>query len=181
LSDADGAVDWAHWGLRSDVPVSDSRNYNHKSGVTPALKLWTDLTRPDWQTNQPVYSRFASSPIKAAWSGGTPTASQTATPTAIVWHNSDEGFTLSTPSSSTSRTLTVYVLAQNTGTTFTVSLGSSSKQNRYPVSGTAMVAQKFAVNFRSPSAGRELIMSFGPSNIELGAVLTSGILGVQLK
>ncbi len=93
---AEGASDWAHWGL------SSSNSFDHKAGVSPQISNFTRIGTNDTQRLQDNISAFT-------WSDGDPTASANGTSTGVFTYGLTNGFRLSAPADTNARTLKVYV------------------------------------------------------------------------
>ena len=93
---AEGSSDWAHWGLAS--PAS----FNHKAGVPQQISNFTKIGTNDTQQLQDNFTVFS-------WSDGTPTAGTNGTKTGVFTYGLTNGFLLTAPADTNSRTLKVYV------------------------------------------------------------------------
>lgn len=94
---AEGTADWAHWGLVTNT------TYNHKAGVSQQIGNFTKLGNNEVQ-------RYVDNLTGYSWSDGTPTASvPTNSHTGVFINGEDNGFALSVPADTTTRTLKVYV------------------------------------------------------------------------
>jgi len=93
---AEGATDWAHWGL------SSPGDFDHKAGVLQQISNFTKIGTNDTQRLQDYSSAFR-------WSNGTPTAGTNGTQTGVFIHGLTNGFLLTAPADTNSRTLKVYV------------------------------------------------------------------------
>src|SRR5262249_22212701 len=93
---SDGTGDWAHWGLNS------ANSFDHKAGVTSQISNIT-------QIGGGAINQFSNNPIAFSWSDGTPDASVTSTPTGIWVSGVGNGFQITAPADTTTRTLKVHV------------------------------------------------------------------------
>lgn len=94
-----GTVDWAHWGL------GGSNDYNHKSGVTPAISSYSQLG-----DHSPEPLACCTDPF--SWFDGTPTTSASDVIGGLMIDTDDiegDGFQLTVAADTTPQTLTVYV------------------------------------------------------------------------
>ena len=91
-----GVSDWAHWGL------TGPGGFDHRSGVTQQISNFTTLG------GAPV-QQYGNNPLSFSWTGGTPSVSATDSTTGIYIVGQNNGFQLTAPADTTSRTLTVYV------------------------------------------------------------------------
>lgn len=92
----DGASDWAHWGLATN------NWFNHKAVITQQISDYTKLG-----TN--VAQRFSDNFTAFAWSDGTPTATVAGTNVGVFTTGLTNGFEITVPADTNSRTLKVYV------------------------------------------------------------------------
>jgi hypothetical protein len=93
---AEGAADWAHWGL------SSAGSFNRKAGVAPQISNYAPI-------GTGAVLRYTNNPNLYSWTGGTPTASAANTPTGIYVVGVGNGFRITAPADATPRTLKVYV------------------------------------------------------------------------
>jgi len=93
---AQGALDWAHWGLTS------ASSFDHRAGVTQQISNFSPI-------GGGTLSRQQVSPTSYSWSNGTPTASATNTPTGVYKVGTGSGFEVTVPADTTSRTLKLYI------------------------------------------------------------------------
>src|SRR5438046_1816492 len=93
---AEGALDWAHWGLAT------TNSFDHKNGVVSQIGNHTMLG-----TNSPV--QYAINLHGYSWTGGTPTVSAANTPTGVLVTGANDGFQFTLPADATVRRLKVYV------------------------------------------------------------------------
>lgn len=110
---AQGTRDWAHWGL------TNAASFDHKAGVTQAISNFQQIG------GNPVIP-LADSPVTYTWTGGTPTASATATPTAVYTRSVGNGFQITVPASTTRQRLRIYLGAWSAKGNLTASLSDHS-------------------------------------------------------
>jgi hypothetical protein len=91
---ADGNLDWAHWGLIS------SSSFNHKSGVAQQISNFSEFG------GNPI-QQLSGYPTSISWSDGTPTESTTTT-TGVSVAGLTNGFELTIPAASYTKTLKLY-------------------------------------------------------------------------
>ncbi len=91
-----GTLDWAHWGLQN------SNSFAHKQGVAQSISTFTRIG------HAPVY-RFSNSPTTYSWSNGNPQVNIHATTTGVWTYGLHNGFQITVPADTTSRTLKLYV------------------------------------------------------------------------
>ncbi|RIK57522.1 MAG: hypothetical protein DCC63_13640 [Nitrospira sp.] len=92
----EGTTDWAHWGLTT------ASSFNHKSGVTAQISTFSTVGGGTAQ-------RFDDNPTTYTWTGGTPTASATNSPTGVYIVGLNKGFQLTVPADTTPRTVKLYL------------------------------------------------------------------------
>jgi hypothetical protein len=93
---ADGTSDWTHWGLVA------SNSFDHKTGVSPQISNFTQIGTNNVQQFSDNYTSFD-------WADGTPTTNAIATKTGVFISGFTNGFLLTAPADTRSRTLKVYV------------------------------------------------------------------------
>jgi hypothetical protein len=112
-----GATDWVHWGLTSVGDV------NRRSGATVQIGAMQPLGGGTLVRNV-----VSSGRPSMAWTGGTPTTSESGTRAGVTFEYSDavvgSGFRVSAPASeATTRTLHLYVTTSYVTATVTANLG----------------------------------------------------------
>jgi hypothetical protein len=140
---AEGSRDWVHWGVSAPTSV------NRRSGGTGEIRdLGSDRGRGRYDNN---LTRFS-------WTGGTPSATATRTPTGIYVCGQGGTFTLSVPAAPTTRTLRVYagVWAARGQLTATLAgkTATAALENR-----TTLSTNRFVLSFRAP-AGQTLKLTW---------------------
>jgi len=111
----EGTLDWKQWGLNQATDV------NHKAGVMPQISdviLVGNGKVGDDQTN----------PINFTWSDGTPSQVNGGTG-AIYISGLTHGFSITVPATTTSRTLRLYVGANQAQGLFTASLNGVARED----------------------------------------------------
>lgn len=91
----EGVLDWQHWGL------SSSNLFNRKGGITPVLPALALIGATNLNTYQDNYTAFS-------WTDGTPTVSTPPIPRGVFVYGLTNGFALSIPADTTTRTLRIY-------------------------------------------------------------------------
>ncbi len=109
----EGTADWAHWGLTTPS------TFNHKSGVTQQISNLTAIGNGSIE-------RYTNNSNLYSWTGGTPTASTTNTATGDYVIGLNNGFQITAPASTTTRTLKVYVGLYTAGGKLEARLSDSS-------------------------------------------------------
>ncbi len=92
----DGSRDWAHWGLATNSL------FNHKASVVQQISDYTKIGTNTAQRYTDNYTAFA-------WSDGTPTASVSGANIGVYTTGVTNGFEITVPADTNSRTLKVYV------------------------------------------------------------------------
>jgi len=92
---AEGIADWAHWGL------SSSASFNHKSGVPPQISNFTVVGPNNPQQYGDNYTAYS-------WTDGTPTTGTNVARTGVFVSGVNNGFTLTVPADTNTRTLKIY-------------------------------------------------------------------------
>jgi len=93
---AEGTRDWVHWGLTTNNLV------NRKAGVTPQISDFAKLG-----TN--AAERFTDNYTSFSWSDGTPAAAVGGTTTGVYTFGLNDGFEITVPADTSTRTLKLYV------------------------------------------------------------------------
>jgi len=104
--------DWAHWGYPGAFA------YEHKAGVTPTISNFTEI-------GSSAMSQDTATPITYVWTDGTPDGSVTTT-TGCTVVGVANGFYLTAPADTTSRTLVLYVEAKLAQGQLTATLSDGS-------------------------------------------------------
>ena len=93
---ADGTADWTHWGL------SNAGSFDYKTNAARQISNFTIVG-----TN--TVRQYANNATQFSWSDGTPDPAATNTPTGVFLYGDTNGFELTAPADTNSRTLQVYV------------------------------------------------------------------------
>jgi hypothetical protein len=144
----EGIVDWAHWGL------SDPFSFNHKSGVSQQISNFTLIG------NSGV-NRYLRDPNTYSWTGGTPTASALNSPNGVWTLGAGNGFQITVPASTTSRTLKLYVSASTAQGRLEASLSGGgapvyTDTSLVHTGSGANTQGVYTINFRAASSGQTL-------------------------
>jgi len=146
----EGTADWAHWGLTTTT------SFDHKKSVGQQISNYTLIG------NTAVH-QYNTNPNGYTWTDGTPTSSATNTTTGIWVNNVGNGFKITVPADTTSRTLKVYVgIWRSQGV-----LNASLSDNSAPVftdgtlvnQGNASIAV-YTINYKAASAGQKLTVTY---------------------
>jgi hypothetical protein len=92
----EGTADWGHWGLITNT------TFNHKDGVPQQVSNFTKIGDNEVQRLDDNYTGYS-------WTDGTPTISATGSKTGVFITGVANGFSLSLPADTTTRTVKVYV------------------------------------------------------------------------
>ena len=149
---AEGASDWAHWGLVS--PAS----FDHKANVPQQISNFTKIGTNDTQRLQDNFSAFT-------WSDGIPTASTNDTKTGVFTSGLTNGFLLSAPADTNSRTLKVYVGLYGGEGKFQAYLSDFSAPAYTDTSMRGLTVYdnaytNYTLDYRAASSGQMLIVKF---------------------
>jgi hypothetical protein len=152
---AEGSSDWAHWGLLTNT------SFDVKSGVPRQISNFTQLG-----TN-PV-SNYADNFTSFSWGDGTPTPSTNGTTTGIFVTGETNGFLLTVPADTQSRTLWIYVGGYGMQADFQAYLSDMSAA---PFSDTSISNEfgnsyaVYTINYSAASAGQQLIILYRSLNL----------------
>jgi hypothetical protein len=137
---AEGKQDWVHWGEESTFSLERDKDGDFKilEGAPTAPRF-----------------RHGLSPQRFSWTGGSPVDHSDGTPTGIRTCGKGNGFTLSTPASTTSRTLRLYVgvLAGSGRLSAKLSTGGGTKVGTLSQKATTMSTAVFTITYRAPKTG----------------------------
>lgn len=148
--DAEGSLDWTHWGHTAGSP------FNRKSGVTAQLSNFTNVG-----SATPV--RYDDNPHSYRWTAGTPTASATDTYTGVAVSGANNGFQLTVPADTNTRTLRLYVGATQARGRIEATLNGSAGPAYSDVSVGGPGGRSdgvYAINYRAQNAGQTLTVRY---------------------
>jgi hypothetical protein len=138
---SEGSRDWVHWGLGSTFSLE-----RKASGGFAILE------------GPPTAPRFRHglSAQKFSWLDGNPILTSDGTPTGVRTCGKGNGFTLSAPASTSSRTLRIYAgaLAGRGKLTAKLSTGGPAAVSTFTQQGTKLATTAFTVTYKAPKAGR---------------------------
>jgi hypothetical protein len=138
---AEGTRDWVHWGEQSTFSLERDKN-----GGFAILE------------GSPVAPRFkhALSPQKFSWQGGSPVDHSDGTPTGIRTCGKNNGFTVSVPAATSSRTLRLYigVLGARGRLDAKLSTGGGTSTATLEQRGNSLLTAVFVVTYRAPKNGK---------------------------
>jgi Big-like domain-containing protein len=169
---AEGTADWAHWGLIS------SNSFDHRACVPQQISNFTKLG-----ANKP--ERYADNFTAYSWSDGTPIASTNGTKTGVFTYGLTNGFLLTVPADTSTRTLKVYVGLYGAQGDFQAYLSDFSAPAYTDMSLGSVFGNAYAVytlNYAAASAGQTLTIKYTPKtlydgdfgNVTLQAATLSG-------
>jgi hypothetical protein len=148
---SEGNVDWVHWG---------DATLNRKAGVSPQLSDYTII-------GAGTVTPFPDDPRPLSWTDGAPTATSSNNTSGDYINFLGQGFSITAPADTTSRTLTVHVGGWSSGGTLTAHLSDGSAPDYTDT--TAVVGtqydRNYTLTYAAASAGQTLSVSW---------VLTSG-------
>ncbi|MGD9628399.1 MAG: peptidoglycan DD-metalloendopeptidase family protein [Pyrinomonadaceae bacterium] len=151
----DGISDWTHWGL------SGASSLNRKSGVPQKISNYVRIGTGTIQ-------QYSNNPNFYTWTGGTPTASSTNTPTGIYVIGMSNGFQITVPADTTQRTLKMYVGLWAAGGTFQASLSDGSAAaftDASMVNPSGTTNGVYTLNYKAGSSGQTLTVRWTVNTI----------------
>jgi hypothetical protein len=146
----EGTADWAHWGLGSASSV------NRKNGATQQISNFA-------QIGTGTVLQYGNSPNSFSWSGGKPTSSAANTPTGIYVIGQNNGFQITVPADTNSRTLKLYLGVWAAGGRLVAGLSDGSAQT---FSDTSVVNSSdttnvvYTLNYQSATNGQTLTVKW---------------------
>ena len=145
-----GTTDWAHWGLTT------ATSFNHKNGVVQQISNYGIL-------GSGVIQQFGNNTNSFAWTGGTPAATATNTATGVYVIGLNNGFQITVPADTTSKTLKVYVGLWSAGGRFEANLSDGSAATFVDtslVNSTGTSNRVYTINYQAGSSGQTLIIKW---------------------
>ncbi|HXI54287.1 MAG TPA: Ig-like domain-containing protein [Candidatus Saccharimonadales bacterium] len=147
----EGTADWVHWGTRTNGGLLD-----RKAGVVTQIGDYTAI-------GNGTVDRFADNYTGFSWSDGTPTATASATTTGVFIPGLTNGFELSLPADTTTRTVKVYVGLYAAKGNFQAWLSDYSAKAYADTSLSNFFGNgygAYTLNYRAASAGQTLTVHF---------------------
>jgi hypothetical protein len=143
-----GSTDWAHWGLKS------VKSFNHKKGGKQQISAAPVGHAP--------VRRFDNSPTKYSWTDGTPHAQVQDTTTGVWTYGVHNGFAVTVPADTTSRTLTLYVgVWKAQGQLAATVSGSKTTYKDADLKNISATSNGFYVlTYKAASTGQKLTVTF---------------------
>jgi len=161
-----GTSDWAHWGLTT------AASFDHKAGVTSQISNYTVV-------GTGTVGRYPDNAFGFSWTDGTPTGTATNSTTGVYVSGVGNGFQITAPADTSSRTLTVYVDACQAQGKVTAHLsdGSAADYVDSSLNSIATTLQgAYSLVYRAAGSGQTLTVSYtniksngGCNNIALEA------------
>ena len=147
---AEGTQDWTHWGLNG------ASGFDRKAGVAPQISNYTVL-------GTGAASSFADLAYAHSWADGTPTPNATTTTGVYISAAAGNGFRVTAPADTTTRTLKLYVGAWQAQGQLQAQLSDNSAavftdSSVYATSGGANYV--YTISYRAASAGQTLTLSY---------------------
>ena len=137
----EGSRDWVHWGEQSTFSLE-----RRSDG---------DFAILEGPPKAPRF-RHGFSPQRFSWNGGSPVANSDGTPTGIRTCGKGNGFTISAPAGTSTRTLRLYVgaLASRGKLTAKLSTGGPTGTGTFEERGNNLDTTVFVVTYRAPKNGK---------------------------
>jgi hypothetical protein len=161
---AEGPADWVHWG---ETPL------NRKAGVTAQISTYTIV-------GTGAVLPYGNDPRPISWTDGTPTASSASNTNGLYISSTGNGFAITAPADTSSRSLTVYVGGWFSGGTLTAHLSDGSAPDFVDTttSASGQYDRNYTLVYSALSSGQTLtvkwVVSSGSGNVTLnGAALAS--------
>ena len=151
----EGTADWAHWGLTS------ANSFNHRNGVTQQISNYTKI-------GSGTIQRYTNNPNSYTWTGGTPTATATNTLTGLYVTGVNNGFQITVPANTTSKTLRIYVGLWSAGGRFEASLSDGSAPvyvDTSLINSSGTSNRVYTINYQAGSAGQTLTVKWTANTV----------------
>jgi hypothetical protein len=149
-----GTSDWAHWGRNGAYG-----NFDHKASGGSQISNVT-------KQGSGGYGGYTASNRKTAWTGGSPTVSDSAD-FGYIWANNGigAGWSFTVPASTATHTVYVYLGGDSCGTTLTAHLSDGSAANYVATfSSSGGYSDVVAITYKAASAGQKLTLTFVKSS-----------------
>jgi hypothetical protein len=157
----EGSSDWAHWAL------SSAADFNHKAGVSQQISNFSVV-------GSGTPTRYANNAVGFTWTNGTPTGSATATTTGLYIPGVGQGFRLTVPADSATRTLRLYVGAWRAQARMLAHLSDGSAPDYSDGSLTnnsgITTLRVYTFTYSAASAGQTLTLTFTDENATVAGV-----------
>ncbi len=161
---SEGLADWAHWGY------TGATSFNHKAGVAQQISNFTPITSAP--------SRYTAGDVPSySWTGGTPVASVGSTRAGLYFAGAGNGYTVTLPADTSTKTARVYLGGWRVNGKFEASLsdGSAPSVTTF-IDSPAAINRVVTLTYSAASAGQQLTVKFsvntdyGGGNVTLQAV-----------
>lgn len=146
----DGTLDWAHWGL------SSAMSFDHKTGVGQQISNLSVV-------GGSFVSQYGDNSFPYNWSDGTPTSSVTSTSTGVFVNGANNGFRITLPADTTTRTLKLYVGSWRAQGKIDVRLSDSTVEpyiNQGVGSSDGTSNGVYTINFKANAPGQTLTVTY---------------------
>jgi hypothetical protein len=139
--DSEGTVDWVHWGEQGRFSLERDRG--------------GDFAILEGTPGEPR-QRHTASPERFTWTGGEPMASSSGVASGIRTCGDGNGFTLSAPATTASRTLKLYLGAINARGSLRLQLstGGEAYTDLFTARGDSMATTAYVVSYRASETGK---------------------------
>lgn len=147
---AEGTQDWAHWGLSSES------SFDHKAGVSSQISNYTVL-------GAGAISRFSDLSYTHVWNDGTPTQAATTTTGVFASGAAGNGFRITAPADTNTRTMRLYVGAWYARAQFRAELSDGSAPvsvDDFVIAQTGTANHVYEITYKAASAGQTLTISY---------------------
>ncbi len=148
-----GTLDWAHWGLQNNI------SFAHKQNATQRISNFTRIG------HAPVL-RFNNSPTNYSWNNGNPQANVSNTTTGVWTYGLHNGFQITVPADTTSRTLKLYVGVWKAQASLKATISNSKAvyNNTSLENISATSNGVYTLTYAATSAGQKLTIAFTVQN-----------------
>jgi hypothetical protein len=152
---AEGTADWTHWGLTTNS------SFDYKNLVSRKISNYSLIGN-----SSPI--RYSDNFTSFVWSDGTPTPQTAGTPTGLYVTGTGNGFSLTAPADTNSRTLRLYVGGYGVQGELQAYLSDLSAK---PFADTSVsnyydsVYVVYTINYVAASAGQHLIVNYRSLNL----------------
>jgi len=142
--------DWAHWGL------TGSTDFDHRASGDGQISNYTVIGGGH-------VHRYATANVAYTWSDGQPTTSASASTTGVYVIGAGDGFSLTVPADTTTRTLTIYVEVYRAQGVLTASLSDDSASQYADASlsnPNGALGAAYTITYQAASANQQLTIIF---------------------
>ena len=146
----EGILDWSHWGL------SSATGFNHKSGITQQISNYSLI-------GSGGVLQYSNNPNSFSWTGGTPTASASGVTGGLWVAGQNNGFQITAPADTATRTLKFYVGLWAAGGRLEASLSDGSAPvftDTSLTNSSGTTNRVYTLNYKAASAGQTLTVKW---------------------